>query len=144
MKNVVLQLIKNLSICDTTAIMGMYDTSYSHINQSVYRSFIKQQIVTNCKLYNTILLKYSTPNIDSLKYKTDAEGANVVALPLVQKVDSSLNIRSATLYVRFYPSRFFYTDKFLSFVVAQQELIPRSDKIKPLDMKLPIKERYKL
>jgi hypothetical protein len=127
------QLAVSLRKSDTAAILKMYDTSFSHINQKNYHEFIKEGVLLNCELFNKVVDKYGMPDIEALTFSVDStNGSNVAILPLLTTNDTLLNYKRCLLFVIFYPDRFFQLDKFLGFTITAEELIPKNrDLIKP-------------
>jgi hypothetical protein len=130
------QLVINLRNTDTTAILKMYDTSFSHINQKNYRNYIKEDVIQNCKVFNKVVDKHEMPDIKALTFSIDSTtGSNIGVLPILANQDTSLNYKSCILYVMFYPDRLFLNDKLLGFTIGTEEIIPRkrnSIKTQPL------------
>ena len=136
-KEVVNELINNLQRCDTSALLEMYDTGFSHINKKNYRDFIRQGIVQNCKTFKDITNRHNLPDLNNLTFLIDStNGSNIAVLPLLNTNDSLLNFKKCSLFVMFYPDRFFLiSDKLLRFTIVAEELIPRNrDIIKPIPL----------
>ncbi len=127
------QLITNLWSSDTTAILRMYDTSFSHINQKNYHDFIKEGVIRYCELFNKVIDKHGMPDMKALTFSIDStNGSNIAILPILHTNDTSLNYKRCLLNVMFYPDGFFLADKFLRFTIGPEEIIPRNrDIIKP-------------
>jgi hypothetical protein len=127
------KLVVSLRKSDTTTILKMYDTSFSHINQKNYREFIKEGVVQNCELFNRVVDKHGIPDIQALTFSIDStNGSNVAILPLLTTTDTSLNYKRCLLFIMFYPDRFFEGDKFLGFTIETEEIFPKNrDLIKP-------------
>ncbi|RXK58049.1 hypothetical protein ESA94_18725 [Lacibacter luteus] len=122
MKEVTGKLLSNLQKCDTAQILALYEVSASHIDQETYRTFIKENILNDCKWYNKITGKYGLPNLEKLSFTRDPQTqANVAILPLLPKEDTSLNLKSSSLYIEFYPDQFF-NGRVLRFTVSKEIL----------------------
>lgn len=133
MKEVTAQLLSSLRNCDTANILALYDVSASRIDQESHRSFIKGNILNDCKVFNKVTAKIGTPSLDKLSFTKDPEnGAYVAILPVTSQQDTALNLKNCTLYVVFYPDQFF-NGKILRFTVFKEDLKPKETlKIKEL------------
>jgi len=122
MRGVTDTLISSLQKCDTTKILALFEVSASHIDQENTRTFVKENILNDCSWYNKITEKYGLPNLDKLSFAKDPQTqANIAVLPLLQTEDSALNLKSSTLFVKFYPDQFF-NGRILSFTVSREIL----------------------
>jgi hypothetical protein len=125
MKTVIEKLLESLRNCDTTNILTLYDVSNSHIAKENYRTFIKEDIISYCDLFNQVTLKAGIPSLKNLSFTTDPQtGANIAILPLVSRPDTTMNLRNCTLYVMFYPDRFF-NEKILRFTIVRENIKPK-------------------
>ena len=131
MKKVAGTLLESLKTCDTTKILSLYDVSDSHIDQENYRTFIKENILSYCKLFNEVTEKVSIPSLEKLSFTKDPQnGANIAILSLISRPDTAMNLKSCILYVMFYPDRFF-TEKILRFTIIRESIRPKE----PLKLK---------
>jgi hypothetical protein len=116
------KLIANLQKCDTAQILALYQVSYSNIDKENQRTFVKENILSDCSWYNKITGKYGLPNIESLSFTKDPQNqANIAILPLLAKEDTVLNLKNSTLYVVFYPDQFF-NGRIIDFTVTKERI----------------------
>jgi hypothetical protein len=130
MTSVTNSLIHSLKTCDTTSILNLYDTSFSHINNKHYRDWTREEIQIFCGRFNKVVNKYGAPSLSKLTFIKDSTngGANIAVLPLMEKNDSALNLKKSTLYVMFYPDEFFKENKLLRFVVFNEDLTKKPER----------------
>lgn len=90
----------------------------------------KKEIVTDCNFIVKVVEKYGFPTLDKLKNKKDKDGANIVFVNLLNKADSSMNLKKCDLIVYFYPDKLLdETNKLISYSIHVELLTLPSKKI---------------
>lgn len=90
----------------------------------------KKEIVTDCNFIVKVVEKYGFPTLDKLKNKKDKDGANIVFVNLLNKADSSMNLKKCDLIVYFYPDKLLDdTNKLISYSIYVELLTLPSKKI---------------
>lgn len=104
------ELVKSLENCDTTALLNMLDSNFTHTGQSNFRDFIKESFLEDCSVFKLIMQRHSSPDVSLIrivKDSTQLPPANIAILPILEKADSSLNIKKCFLMLAFYPDEYF-------------------------------------
>jgi hypothetical protein len=95
---------------------------------------VKRRIRKDCSFFTKITKKYGMPTLDKMQLSKGKHDENVISVILMDKIDSSFNLRKCELVVFFYPDRFLsYSQKILNYVIMQTPLLTPEKKIIRLD-----------
>ncbi|MEO6231999.1 MAG: hypothetical protein ABJB11_11810 [Ferruginibacter sp.] len=140
MRSTASKLIDYLKNCDTTNILALHDTSFTHIDKKNYRDFLAESIIKDCSFFNTVVNKYGMPDMDKIVFKKDSSriiGTNILILPLTSRPDSNLNIKKCFIVLVFNPDKYFINhSRLLRYSINKEELVPNdfnNDKIETPD-----------
>lgn len=126
MKKVTMEFITYFKNCDTLSILKLLDSSFTKINKQNHRVFIATSILRDCSLFNTIVKQQGMPDLSKIVFKKDSSripGANIMILPLIDRTDSSLNLKNYSLVLIFKPDEYLNIDsRLLRFSISKEVL----------------------
>jgi hypothetical protein len=127
MKATFQKLVTYFQSNDTSNIRALFETE----NNPAY-SIESEVLLKDCKLFSRIVQKYGLPQADSIKLTKGEGQENVVYATLMNKTDSSLNLKLFEFGVLFYPDRFLKNpEKILTYqfhelpvIIPEKKFIP--------------------
>jgi len=127
MKATFQKLVTYFQSNDTSNIRALFETE----NNPAY-SIESKELLKDCKLFSRIVQKYGIPQADSIKLTKGEGEENVVYATLMNKIDSSLNLKLFVFGVLFFPDRFLKNpEKILTYqfhelpvIIPEKKFIP--------------------